>query len=300
MTNQNSGDQPKDMEKLVKNTLKFTALLPIYATLFSCGGGGPATPRVDQTTVEHVPVRAGSQRAADGVWFGSNGQGSPAFALVAPLGMWTDYTQFFFADNAGADSYLATYSGYLTLNNNAIESTNVIDLNGILCHGMRGYADASNTLSSEFYIRRNSTATTMSKYRLTYSVENNRPPRLDDLHGNYSRKARTLPGYGAYDTSTAPRLAIDSKGGLVGELRGCILHGDLNIMDPEKNLYSLNLYAKPDIGGICAVGADEVNLTGLASLVTLPNDNVQSLIFSTNGVGRGGKTLMLAGSVPKQ
>ncbi|WP_426162353.1 hypothetical protein [Pseudoduganella sp. R-34] len=285
----------------MNHKLKIAALLPLCATLLACGGGGT---HAGASTSSLTPAPAfkpsGSQRLADGIWFGTNADGKPAFALLHGQNNDAE-TEFYFADGVGEDNYLGTYSGFLKLNDGDIGGASVVAPLHFVHAVMSGHADAANTLSATFDLAdRYVAGAPYGSYAMTYSADNNRPASLAEVRGNYSPTARTLPGYQGYDTATTPRLSIDAQGKVIGKLLGCNLDGYIRVLDPSKNIYRFSVTAKSDTPGMGCVQGDaseSLDLNGFAALVTLPHDKVRSLIFAASG---GSNLRMLAGAVPKQ
>lgn len=287
----------------MKKAMQFAAVLPLCAALFGCGGGSAADSQrpadAGSSALSATEFHAsGSQRLADGAWVGTDRDGKPAFALVSQYD--STRNQFFLATGVGIDNYTGLYSGYLQLHDGDIGGATVLGLSDILDLGLRGHVDAANTFSSEIFA--SGTGGVLAKYALSYSADNARPADLKQLAGNYSPLARSNPGETKFDATGAQRLSIDGNGRLRGHIPFCELDGYVRSM-AAGNLYQLFLTATPESAAHSCLTFDAsgepISLSGLASLVTLPNDKVASLLFATSGF-RGGKVQMLSGAIPKQ
>lgn len=266
------------------------AVLPLCLTFVALGIGHAAS---DEPALAIAP-----QGIADGVWVGADHLGRPAFGLMSSFKRGKEM-QYFFATGNGAGHYMPAYAGFMTLGHGATASGAVLGPQDVAVRGMYAQRDA-NTLSSRVFDARS--GATESRYTLNYSIDNDILPSLEQLQGRYARSALP-PADDDQDAGAAlESLAIDSRGMLAGHVPGCTLNGQVTIRDADRNLYHLALTARPESPHQNCLGfdnpGDSVALSGLASLVILPNETTRSLVFAASGF-RAGYPLMLAGAIPK-
>jgi len=243
---------------------------------------------------------AGSQRLADGVWFGNemytNGAADPftrAFALVASMGK-DQPTQIYIASQY-PDAYAARNSGKITLSQGAITGSDILDVNHASePFSLGGNAVAANTLTATLFKDK----TEFYKYQFNYSADYQNAAGLDKLQGTYEATTTTF-SHGS--------VKVDAQGKLTGEVRDCEISGQISLLD-DHNMYRIALHVKPTRDGFTCLGlgtgprdiTGEVDMTGLATLATLPNESTPSLLFAASATQAGGKFAMLASAMAKK
>jgi hypothetical protein len=293
----------------MKNTFKLAAALPLCAALFGCGGGGgsgssdgPAitvdpgkvdTPQVDPgktnptttdpTQVARSETPAGSAGSADGIWVGVDKKtGAGAFALVSAISVPDARYAFYVGFDTGTTGYVSPYSGAMTVKDRLLEDADVNARENILVTYMHGRIDAAHTMIAEFDW--GDPTYPQNEYALTYSSESLKPSGLDQLQGSYAGAAP------AGQSGAAPSITIDAQGKLVGHLSGCELEGTVDVQDATRNMYTLRLNVTPVGNSTACLGKNArvhpgdamsgtAHLSGIAALVTLPNNTAPSLIL---------------------
>ncbi len=270
-------------------------VIALLATLTACkGGGGGSTGK--EAVKAKLPVAA--RQSAEGIWFGKTDNKSPAFALVAPLA--NDRHEFQFAQSIGGFNYTPRLAGHLPTPQPSFVA-NDVKTGTVFSHRLEGTIFTRYTLSAR--LNQGSSGQPIDKFSMTYSPQYDDSGALSRVVGNYSDTARNIRNLPHYQSTAALVMSIDDNGVIMGRLPGCTISSGVirELGKGNKNLYRINLTVIPDGGvGRCLTGKNPpggVSLMGLASLVTLPEDTMQSLIFTASTLD--GSSL-LAGSIPKQ
>ncbi len=257
---------------MISKTATIT-VIALLATLTACKGwGGGSTGK--EAGKARLPVT--HRQSAEGIWFAKTGNTSPAFALIAPMTGGPQGFKFAQSNNDFNDMPRAT---------------------GFVANGIKTGAVRSHRVKG-------SNGKPVDTSTMTYSPQYDDSGALSRLVGHYSSTARKIGDLPHYQPTATSALEVDSNGIISsGKLPGCtITHGAITERGQgNKNLYRITLTVIPD-GGVsrCLLGNNppgEVTLTGLAALVILPEDTMQSLIFTAKSAD--GRSL-LAGSIPKQ
>lgn len=280
---------------MITRTATITAIA-LLATLTACkgGGGGTTGKEAGKTT---LPVA--TRQSAEGIWFGKTGNKSPAFALIAP--MTGGQQEFRFAQSSGDFNYTPRATGFVSTSQTAFTADDV-KTGEVFSNRLEGNVVARSSLTARLALDRDSRP--IDTFTMTYSSQYDSPGALSRIVGNYSDTSRKISGLPHYQPTATSALEVDANGTILrGKLPGCTITSGVIIERAKgiKNLYRITLTVKPDGGvGRCLIGNNppgEVSLTGLAALVILPEDTMQSLIFTASTVD--GRSL-LAGSIPKQ
>jgi hypothetical protein len=231
--------------KLVKNVILHFTLFAVILGLAGCGGSDG---------------ESGSSLSANGLWEGTFTEAGVGTYAVGSL--FYNGRIIAISEDAGA-----IYDGNYTVSGSTISGTvKAYQINGgqLATATLSGTVSEQNSISLTFSTSYGSTGSMSLSFNSIY----NRNSSLSSVEGSWNY------------TSSSYSLAatVQNDGSFFGQdSDGCVLSGDIGLLDTEHNLYSTTL-------SVAACGALNGNYTGFSGLLddVTANDTLQVAVSNSN------------------